>query len=48
MNTIRMFALAAAVLITALLFGAIAEGFTSQQPIHSATAVHGAMAPGGR
>ena len=48
MNIIRMFAFAAAVLITALLFGAIAEGSTSEQPIHAATAVHGTAAPGGR
>ncbi len=46
MNIIRMFAFAAAVLITALLFGAIAEGSTSEQPIHAATAVHGTAAPG--
>jgi hypothetical protein len=42
MNTIRIFALASAVLITAFLFGVIAEGFTSEQPIHAATAAHGA------
>jgi hypothetical protein len=47
MNTIRMFALTAAVLVTALLFGVIADGFTSEQPIHAATAVHEAAAPGG-
>ena len=48
MNIIRMFAFAAAVLITALLFGAIAEGSTSEQLIHAARAVHGTAAPGGR
>jgi hypothetical protein len=42
MNTIRIFALASAILITAFLFGVIAEGFTSEQPIHAATAAHGA------
>ena len=47
MNTIRMFAFAAAVLMTALLFGMFADAFTSEQPIHAATAVHGAAAPGG-
>jgi hypothetical protein len=47
MNTIRMFAFAAALLITALLFGVFADAFTSAQPIHGATAVHGAAAPGG-
>jgi hypothetical protein len=39
MNTIRMFAVVAAVLITALLFRVIADGFTSEQPIHAATRV---------
>jgi hypothetical protein len=47
MNTIRMFAFAAAVLMTALLFGMFADAFTSEQPIHATTAVHGAAAPGG-
>jgi hypothetical protein len=46
MNTIRMFAFAAAVLITAFLFGVLADAFTSEQPIHAATAVHGAATPG--
>jgi hypothetical protein len=47
MNTIRMFAFAAAVLITALFFRVIADGFTSEQPIHTAIAAHGAAASGG-
>jgi hypothetical protein len=47
MNTIRMFAFAAAVLITALLFGAIADGFTFEQSIHAATAAHGAAGSSG-
>jgi hypothetical protein len=46
MTTIRMFAFAAAVLITALLFRVIADGFTSEQP-HTAIAAHGAAASGG-
>jgi hypothetical protein len=48
MNTTRMFAFAAAVLMTALLFGVFADAFASEQPIHTATAVHGTAAPGGR
>jgi hypothetical protein len=47
MNTIRMFAFAAAVLMTALLFGVFADAFTSEQPTHGPTAVHGAAAPSG-
>jgi hypothetical protein len=47
MNAIRMFAFAAAVLMTALLFRVFADAFSSEQPIHAATAVHGAAAPGG-
>lgn len=47
MNTIRMFAFVAAVLITAFLFRVIADGFTSEQSIHAATAAHGAAASGG-
>jgi hypothetical protein len=47
MNTIRMFAFVAAVLITAFLFRVIAVGFTSEQPIHAAIAAHGAAASGG-
>ena len=37
MNTIRMIAFAAAVLITAFLFGAIGDAFTFEQPIHCFT-----------
>jgi hypothetical protein len=44
MNTIRMAAFAAAVLITAFLFRAMADGFTYPQPIDDATLVHGAAA----
>jgi hypothetical protein len=40
MNTIRMFAFAAAILITAALFGAIADGFTSEIPVDAATTAH--------
>jgi hypothetical protein len=39
MNTIRMLAFVAAVLITAFLFRMIADGFTAEQPIHTAPAV---------
>jgi hypothetical protein len=38
MNTIRMFAFAAALLITAALFAFIADGFTSEPPVDAATA----------
>ena len=48
MNTIRMFAFAAAVLMTALLFGVFADAFSSEQPIRAATAVQAAAAPNGR
>jgi hypothetical protein len=44
MNAIRMFAFAAAVLMTALLFRLFADAFTSEQPVDAATAVHGAAA----
>lgn len=37
MNTIRMFAFVAAVLITAVLFRAIADVLTDEQAIHVAT-----------
>jgi hypothetical protein len=47
MNTIRIFAFAAAVSITVFLFGAIGDGFNSEQPIRAATAVHGAAGSGG-
>jgi hypothetical protein len=40
MNTIRMFAFAAALLITAALFAVIADGFVSEPPIDAATAAH--------
>jgi hypothetical protein len=40
MNTIRMFAFAAAILITAALFGVIADGFTSARPVDAATTAH--------
>jgi hypothetical protein len=40
MNTIRMFAFAAALLITAALFAFIADGFTSEPPVDGATAAH--------
>jgi hypothetical protein len=44
MNTIRMLAFVAAVLITAFLFRAIAVGFTSEQPSRAAAAAHGTAA----
>jgi hypothetical protein len=47
MNTIRMFAFAAAVLITAFMFRAIAAGFTPEQPAHTEIAAHGPAASGG-
>lgn len=47
MNTLRMFAFAVAVLITAFLFRAIAIGFTSEQPAHTEMAAHGPAAAGG-
>jgi hypothetical protein len=37
MNTIRMFAFIAAVLITAVLFRVIADGLTDEQAVHVAT-----------
>jgi hypothetical protein len=40
MNTIRMFAFAAAILITAALFAVIADGFVSETPTDAATAAH--------
>ncbi len=46
MNTIRMFAFAAAVLITALLFRAVADGFTLEKPIPAATVAHTAGTSG--
>jgi hypothetical protein len=47
MNTVRMFAFVAAVLITAFLFRVVADGFPSEQPAHAATATHAATAAGG-
>jgi Na+/melibiose symporter-like transporter len=48
MNTIRMLAFAAAVLITAFLFRAIAAGFTAEeQPNRAAAAAHGTAASDG-
>ena len=46
MKTTRMIAFIAAILITASLFGALAEGFTSEQRIHAATADQAAAASG--
>ncbi len=40
MNTIRMFAFAAAILITAALFAVVADAFISDIPSDTATAVH--------
>ena len=39
MNIVRMFAIVAAVLITAFLFTMFADGLTSEQPVHAATSV---------
>jgi hypothetical protein len=49
MNTIRMFAFVAAVLITALIFRVVADSFTAEEPIHTATGVaaNGAATSGG-
>jgi hypothetical protein len=47
MNTIRMFAFIVAVLITAVLFRAVADGFSFEQPVRAATAAHGASAAHG-
>jgi len=47
MNTIRMFAFAAAVLMTAVLFRVFADAFTAEQPNPAATAIHRAAAPDG-
>jgi hypothetical protein len=47
MNTIRIFAFAAAILITAALFAVIADGFTSDAAIGAATAAHAATASRG-
>ena len=40
MNTIRMFAFAAAILITAALFAVVADALISDSPGDAATAVH--------
>jgi hypothetical protein len=40
MNTIRMFAFAAAILITAALFAVIADSFESETPVDAAAAAH--------
>jgi hypothetical protein len=45
MNTIRLFAFVAAVLITAFLFRVIAYASTVQQPVHGATAAATAVSP---
>jgi hypothetical protein len=42
MNTIRMFAFAAAILITAALFAVLADGFVSEPSIDTTTAAHAA------
>lgn len=49
MNTSRMFAFIAALLIAAFIFRVIAGGFTAEEPIHTATGVaaHGAATSGG-
>ena len=48
MNTIRMYAFVAAVLITAFLFRVLADGFTSEEhPAHAAIATHAAAVAGG-
>jgi hypothetical protein len=47
MNTIRMFAFAAAILITAALFAVIADGFTPDPPIGATAAAHPAAASSG-
>jgi hypothetical protein len=47
MNIIRMFAFTAAVLMTAFVFRVLADGFSSEQPIHAAIAPHEVAASGG-
>jgi hypothetical protein len=47
MNGIRMFAFSSAVLITAFLLRAIADGFPSEPPTHGAIAAHRSAAPAG-
>jgi hypothetical protein len=46
MNTIRMLAFAAALLITAFLFGVITDSFTFEHPTHAAMAARGTAVPG--
>jgi hypothetical protein len=46
LKTTRLIAFIAAVLITASVFGALAEGFTSEQRIHAVTADQAAAASG--
>jgi hypothetical protein len=45
MNTIRMFAFVAAVLIIAFLLRMIADGFAGKLPVHGATGVATAASP---
>jgi hypothetical protein len=43
MNAIRMFAFAAAILITAALFAVLADGFVSEPRIDATTPAHAAV-----
>lgn len=46
MNTIRMFAFAAALLITAALFAFVADGLAFEPPVDTTTAAHTAAGSG--
>jgi hypothetical protein len=47
MNLFRLFAFAAAVVITALLFGAFSYGLTGPQPTHAAAPTTGTKSTAG-
>jgi hypothetical protein len=47
MNTIRMFAFVAAVLLTAFFFRVISNGLTNDEPVPNAIAAHATPAPAG-
>ena len=47
MNLFRLFAFAAALVITVFLFGAFSYGLTAPQPTHAAAATAGTKSPAG-